>query len=39
MTVKQILVALAVLGAVSMADAGAWTLSDQPAVAGCSSGC
>ena len=36
---KQILVALAVFGAVSIGVAGAWTLTEQPAIAGCSSGC
>jgi hypothetical protein len=39
MTVKKILVALAVFGAVSIAVAGAWTLTGQLAIAGCSSGC
>ena len=39
MAAKRILIALALFGAVSIAVAGAWTLTDQPAIAGCSSGC
>lgn len=35
---KRILVALAVFGAISIG-VGAWTLTEQPAIAGCSRGC
>jgi hypothetical protein len=36
---KRILLALAMLSAVSIGTAVVWTLTSQPAVAGCSSGC